>query len=64
MISADAVQNGGNAAPKQQGIQLTERALTRIRVAMAKESVSPEEGGLASWNPGRRLLWSLIQHPV
>jgi iron-sulfur cluster assembly protein len=29
-----------------QGLQLTERAIKRIRVAMAKEDVSPEEGGL------------------
>ena len=29
-----------------QGLQVTERAIKRIRVAMAKESVSPEEGGL------------------
>jgi iron-sulfur cluster assembly protein len=29
-----------------QGLQLTERAIKRIRVAMAKEGVSPEEGGL------------------
>ena len=28
------------------GIQVTARALKRIRVAMAKEGVSPEEGGL------------------
>jgi iron-sulfur cluster assembly protein len=29
-----------------QGLQLTERAIKRVRVAMAKEGVSPEEGGL------------------
>jgi iron-sulfur cluster assembly protein len=29
-----------------QGLQVTERAVERIRVAMAKEGVSPEEGGL------------------
>ena len=28
------------------GLQVTERAINRIRVAMAKEGVSPEEGGL------------------
>jgi iron-sulfur cluster assembly protein len=28
------------------GLQVTERAIKRIRVAMAKEGVSPEEGGL------------------
>ncbi|MFZ0743068.1 MAG: iron-sulfur cluster assembly accessory protein [Terracidiphilus sp.] len=29
-----------------QGLQVTERAVQRIRAAMAKEGVSPEEGGL------------------
>src|ERR1035438_1825108 len=33
------------AAPSQ-GLQVTERAVRRIRVAMAKEGVSTEEGGL------------------
>src|ERR1700754_2298766 len=32
--------------PGQKGIQVTERALKRIRIAMAKEGVSPEQGGL------------------
>jgi iron-sulfur cluster assembly protein len=41
-----AVLNAENAAPNQKGIQITERALKRIRVAMAKEGASPEEGGL------------------
>jgi iron-sulfur cluster assembly protein len=41
-----AVLNAENAAPNQKGIQVTERALKRIRVAMAKEGVSPTEGGL------------------
>jgi iron-sulfur cluster assembly protein len=30
----------------QKGIQITEQALKRIRIAMAKEGVSPEQGGL------------------
>jgi iron-sulfur cluster assembly protein len=30
----------------QGGLQLTDRAVKRIRIAMAKEGVSPEEGGL------------------
>jgi iron-sulfur cluster assembly protein len=30
----------------EQGIQVTERAVERIRVAMAKEGISPAEGGL------------------
>jgi iron-sulfur cluster assembly protein len=29
-----------------QGLQVTERAIRRIRAAMAKEGISPEEGGL------------------
>jgi len=47
---------GASAAPPQappqqspasvQGLQVTDRAIKRIRVAMAKEGVSPEEGGL------------------
>jgi len=41
-----AVLNAENAAPNQKGIQVTERALKRIRIAMAKEGVSPSEGGL------------------
>ena len=40
------VLNAENATPNQKGIQVTERALKRIRVAMAKEGVSPEQGGL------------------
>ncbi|HMH15337.1 MAG TPA: iron-sulfur cluster assembly accessory protein [Edaphobacter sp.] len=32
--------------PEKKGIQITEKALKRIRVAMAKEGVSPEQGGL------------------
>jgi iron-sulfur cluster assembly protein len=35
----------GGGAPGQ-GLQVTERAVKRIRIAMAKEGVSPEEGGL------------------
>ncbi len=33
------------AAPAK-GIQITEKALEKIRIAMAKEGVSPDEGGL------------------
>jgi iron-sulfur cluster assembly protein len=31
---------------EQKGVQITDKALKRIRVAMAKENVSPEQGGL------------------
>ena len=35
-----------NASPNARGIQITERALAKIRSAMAKENVSSEQGGL------------------
>ena len=35
-----------NAAPNAKSIQVTERALKKVRNAMAKEAVSPLEGGL------------------
>ena len=37
---------GQPAAPAQKGIEVTERALKRIRAAMAKEGISAEQGGL------------------
>jgi iron-sulfur cluster assembly protein len=46
MSTLPAVLNPDNLAPTQKGVQVTERALKRIRVAMAKEGVSPVEGGL------------------
>jgi iron-sulfur cluster assembly protein len=36
----------GAAGSTAGGLQLTERAIKRVRVAMAKEGVSPQEGGL------------------
>ncbi len=33
-------------APPARGMQVTEKALARIRSAMAKEGISPEQGGL------------------
>ena len=32
--------------PKIQGVQVTDKAVRRIRTAMAKEGISPEQGGL------------------
>jgi iron-sulfur cluster assembly protein len=32
--------------PAAQGLQVTEKAIKRIRIAMAKEGISPAEGGL------------------
>jgi iron-sulfur cluster assembly protein len=46
MIAAETIHNAENLAPSQKGVQVTDRALKRIRVAMAKEGVSPVEGGL------------------
>ena len=40
ILSAD------NSAPNAKGVQVTERALERIRAVMEKEGVSPEQGGL------------------
>ena len=40
------VLNAENLTPNQKGVQVTERALKRIRVAMATEGISPSEGGL------------------
>jgi iron-sulfur cluster assembly protein len=34
------------AEPAPQGLQVTEKALKRIRAALAKEGISPDEGGL------------------
>jgi iron-sulfur cluster assembly protein len=46
MIAAETIRNAENITPEQKGVQVTERALKRIRVAMAKENISPAEGGL------------------
>jgi len=41
-----AAAPGPGGAPPAGGLQVTERAIKRIRAAMAKEDVSHEEGGL------------------
>ena len=41
----EAPQPGASKAPVH-GIQVTERAIKRIRAAIAKEGISPAEGGL------------------
>ncbi|HEY0758587.1 MAG TPA: iron-sulfur cluster assembly accessory protein [Acidisarcina sp.] len=46
MIAAETIHNAENLPPAQKGVQVTDRALKRIRVAMAKEGISPAEGGL------------------
>ena len=35
-----------SAAPQVPGIQVTDRAIQRIRATMTKEGISPEQGGL------------------
>ena len=46
MSAVLTVLNAENLTPNQKGVQVTERALKSIRVAMAKEGISPSEGGL------------------
>ena len=46
MSTLPAVLQPDNLPTAQKGVQVTERALGRIRIAMAKEGVSPEQGGL------------------
>jgi iron-sulfur cluster assembly protein len=41
-----APPGSAGALPPGQALQLTERAIQRVRIAMAKEGVSPDEGGL------------------
>ena len=45
-MTPTAEKTGTAPATGAKGIQVTERAMARIRTAMAKENVSPEEGGL------------------
>jgi len=46
-MSTVNIENPAQApAPAAKGIQVTEQALARIRSAMAKENISPIEGGL------------------
>jgi len=44
--AAAAPPKMATASAPSQGLQVTDRAVKKIRVAMAKEGVSPEEGGL------------------
>ena len=40
------VLNADNSSPAAKSVQVTERALERVRAAMEKEGISPEQGGL------------------
>ena len=44
--SQSAAPQVPETAPPQGGLQITDKAIKRIRVAMAKEGISPTEGGL------------------
>ncbi len=41
-----AIQTPASPKPPASGIEVTERAIKRIRTAMTKEGISPEAGGL------------------
>ncbi|MFZ0393672.1 MAG: iron-sulfur cluster assembly accessory protein [Terracidiphilus sp.] len=43
---AQSYAPASGSAPPGQTVQLTERAVKKIRAAMAKEGISPDEGGL------------------
>ncbi len=45
-LSAAPVQPEESQAPAGQGLTVTERAVKSIRAAMAKEGISPAEGGM------------------
>ena len=49
-LAGQIVLNADDQTPEQiaaqKGIQVTKRALKRIRIAMAKESITPDQGGL------------------
>jgi iron-sulfur cluster assembly protein len=45
-IAGQAILTADGEAAGAKGIQVTLRALKRIRVAMAKEGITPEQGGL------------------
>jgi iron-sulfur cluster assembly protein len=46
-VQAPALASQGNSGnPAAAGLQVTDRAVKRIRIAMEKEGISPEEGGL------------------
>ena len=44
--SRHAGESSGAPNSPQKGIHVTDRALKRIRVAMAKENIAPDQGGL------------------
>ena len=45
-LAGQIVLDADGQAPGIKGIQVTKRALKRIRIAMAKENITPDQGGL------------------
>jgi iron-sulfur cluster assembly protein len=45
-LAGKTVLTAHGESSEKKGIQITDKALKQIRVAMAKENVSPEQGGL------------------
>src|ERR1700742_2081563 len=45
-VATTEVVQPGSTTPGKQGVDVTPRAVARIRSAMAKEGISPTEGGL------------------
>jgi len=46
LIMTTATEQPAQTAPPAKGIQVTDKALVKVRSAMAKEGISPEQGGL------------------
>ena len=45
-MSMETTESSAPARQSSRGLVVTEKALAKIRVAMAKEGISPEQGGL------------------
>lgn len=45
-LAGQIVLTADGQSSEQKGIQVTKRALKRIRIAMAKENITPDQGGL------------------
>ncbi len=55
----------GQAPRAKAAVEITRNALKRIRIAMAKEGISPDAGGLRlGIQCARRLLRPQLQHPL
>ena len=76
-LAGQIVLDADGQAAGVKGIQVTKRALKRIRIAMAKENITPDQGGERDgfWRGerrvparpvlnrlGRRAIWILVIH--